>query len=138
MPEDGQNPYVADTEVPDKDDELAMEEKYDGFRPLPALFERKTRRKLIRWLFDKYERGHVDAYSKSAIYDQTGVSRQSQIEQWPVLRSYGLCRVAGSGNNRRYGIPVSEDSMLAQLHEIQQEWDELLNTDRVTAALEDQ
>jgi hypothetical protein len=132
------NPYVIVDDDYEKDDGLAMECQYNDFRPLTELFARKTRRKLIRWLLEQYEKGNHTTYSKSDIYDQTGVSRQSQIDQWPILHAYGLCRITGNKNNRRYGIPDRDESLLAELHSMQQFWHEQLDTDRVNALYEQQ
>lgn len=132
------NPYVIDDTGYEKDDRLAMDCKYNDFRPVTELFARKTRRKLIRWLLEQYEKGNHTTYSKSDIYDQTGVSRQSQIEQWPILRAHDLCRITGKKNNRRYGIPDRDESLLAELHSMQQFWDDQLQTDRIAELYEQQ
>lgn len=132
------NPYVIDDTDYEKDDELAMDCKYNDFRPVTELFARKTRRKLIRWLLEQYEKGNHTTYSKSDIYDKTNVSRQSQIDQWPILYAHGLCRITGKKNNRRYGIPDRDESLLAELHSMQQFWDDQLQTDRIAELYERQ
>jgi len=132
------NPYVIVDIDHEKDDALAMDSEYNGFRPLTELFARKTRRKLIHWLLEQYEKGNHTTYSKSDIYDQTGVSRQSQIEQWPILHAHDLCRITGKKNNRRYGIPDRDESLLAELHSMQQYWHSQLDTDRINALYDQQ
>jgi uncharacterized protein involved in propanediol utilization len=87
-------------------------------RVLTELFEQPARRKLIEWLLDKWEQGDTASYTKADIYDQSGVSRRSQVKHMPVLEAYGLVRTEGT-NHTRYSIPHDSDNMLAHLAEMQ-------------------